>query len=66
MEIDWITAKQTAEKWGISDRRVQYLCSNGQITGVVKMGLGWLIPKNASKPKDGRRKKESKPKETKK
>jgi len=55
MEFDWITAKQAAEKWGISDRRVQYLCANGQIDGVVKFGLGWLIPKDSSKPSDGRK-----------
>ena len=61
MELDWITPKQAAEKWGISDRRVQYLCANGQIAGVVKLGLGWLIPKDAQKPPDGRRKNGRKP-----
>ena len=61
MELDWITPKQAAEKWGISDRRVQYLCANGQIEGVVRLGLGWLIPKSASKPQDGRRNNGRKP-----
>ena len=56
MELDWITPKQAAEKWGISDRRVQALCTNKQIEGAVKLGLVWLIPKNASKPADGRAK----------
>ena len=60
MELDWITPKQAAEKWGVSARRVQYLCANGKIDGVIKMGLGWLIPKNAPKPQDGRYKKEHK------
>lgn len=54
MELDWITPKQAAEKWGISDRRVQALCANGQIEEAVKFGLVWLIPKNTPKPPDGR------------
>jgi hypothetical protein len=54
MEIDWITPQQAAEKWGITDRRVQALCLNGQIAGVVRLGRVWLIPKDAEKPTDGR------------
>jgi len=54
MELDWITPQQAAEKWGIKDRRVQAMCTNGDIDGVVKLGRVWLIPKDAQKPKDGR------------
>jgi len=61
MELDWITPKQAAEKWDISDRRVQALCANGQIEGAVKFGLVWLIPKNALKPVDGRKRNGRKP-----
>ena len=56
MGIDWITPQQAAEKWGITDRRVQALCANGQVDGAVRLGRGWLIPKNTPKPQDGRRK----------
>ena len=56
LDIDWITPQQAAEKWGISDRRVQALCANGQVDGAVRLGRGWLIPKNTLKPKDGRMK----------
>ena len=56
MDFDWITPKQAAEKWGISDRRVQYLCANGQISGIIRLGQAWLIPKNTQKPPDGRSK----------
>ena len=56
MDFDWITPKQAAEKWGISDRRVQYLCTNGKINGVLRLGRTWLIPKEAPKPIDGRTK----------
>jgi len=61
MELDWITPKQAAGKWGISERRVQALCANGQIDGVVKLGLVWLIPRTAPKPKDGRKQNGRKP-----
>ena len=56
MDFDWITPKQAAERWGISDRRVQYLCTNGKIDGVLRLGRTWLIPKDAPKPIDGRTK----------
>ena len=65
MEFDWITAKQAAEAWGISDRRVQVLCANGQIAGVVRLGMGWLIPKGTPKPPDGRSRNGRKPKKNK-
>jgi len=55
MEFDWITPKQAAEKWSISDRRVQALCKNNQISGVVRLGNAWLIPQDAPKPEDGRK-----------
>jgi len=56
MELDWMTPQQAAEKWGISDRRVQTLCSNRQVDGAVKLGRGWLIPKDTPQPIDGRTK----------
>jgi excisionase family DNA binding protein len=56
MELDWITPQQAADQWGITDRRVQALCVNGQIDGAVRLGRGWLIPKNTPKPPDGRTK----------
>jgi len=56
--MDYATAKQIAEKWGISERRVQILCRQGKIDGAVKLGWAWAIPKNAKKPADGRFKSE--------
>ena len=50
----YITVKQAAEKWGISDRRVRILCSEGKIPGVYQEGRGWEIPYDATKPTDGR------------
>ena len=54
--MEYMSAPQAAEKWGISERRVQILCSENRIPGVSKLGYMWLIPKNAEKPIDGRNK----------
>lgn len=50
----FMTVKQTAEKWGISDRRIRILCSEGKIPGAYQEGRGWKIPIDAEKPADGR------------
>ena len=40
----YITVKQAAEKWGISDRRVRLLCSEGKISGATREGRSWMLP----------------------
>lgn len=56
--MKYMTASQAAEKWNISQRRVQILCAEGRISGTFKLGENWAIPENALKPADGRSKKE--------
>lgn len=55
--MEYISAKEAAEKWGISKRRVQKLCEEGRIEGVIKVGLVWAIPLTARKPQDKRKRK---------
>ena len=50
----FMSVKQAAEKWGISDRRIRVLCSQGKISGAYQEGRGWKIPIDAVKPSDGR------------
>ncbi len=50
----FMSVKQIAEKWGISDRRIRVLCSQGKIPGAYQEGRGWRIPIDAVKPSDGR------------
>lgn len=50
----FMTVKQAAEKWGISDRRVRILCAEGKVSGAYQQGRGWKIPIDAVKPADGR------------
>ena len=52
--MDYMTLKEAAEKWGVTPRRVNYLCAGGRIPGAVKMATIWLIPKDAEKPVDHR------------
>lgn len=47
---------RSSKKWGISERRVQKLCEENRIPGISKIGYMWLIPQNAEKPKDNRKK----------
>lgn len=54
--LEYISASEAAKKWGISERRVQKLCEDNRIEGVAKFSYMWLIPKDAEKPVDGRRK----------
>ena len=54
--MDYISAKDAAGKWGITQRRVEVLCLGGKVEGVERVGNMWLIPKIAEKPKDGRTK----------
>lgn len=53
----YMTVKQAAELWGISDRRVRALCSQEKILGAIHEGRLWKIPLNAKKPVDSRYKK---------
>lgn len=54
--MNYISVKEAAEKWGITSRMVNYHCAAGRIEGAQKIGNMWVVPKDAAKPTDGRRK----------
>ena len=54
--MDYISVREAAQKWEISERRVQKLCEKSRINGIKKFGRSWMIPKTAKKPTDLRRK----------
>jgi len=57
MAMDFMTPKEAGELWGITERRVQFLCANGHIDGAQRLGdKAWMIPRTAVKPIDGRTK----------
>jgi hypothetical protein len=53
--MDYITAQEAADKWNITRRRVQILCTGDRIDGAIKIANLWLIPKDAEKPSDKRK-----------
>lgn len=52
--MDYMTIKEAAEKWGLSVRRVQAICNEGKVEGIIRFGREWAIPKEAKKPQDKR------------
>lgn len=51
---EMINVKATSKLWNISERRITALCNAGKIDGAYKSGKSWLIPKDTTKPEDGR------------
>ena len=48
--MEYMTVQEAAQKWGVSPRRVQYLCGNDRIKGAVRFGPVWRIPETAVLP----------------
>lgn len=52
--MEFMSAREAADKWGISQRRVAVLCSENRIAGAAMVGNMWIIPACAEKPIDAR------------
>ncbi len=52
--MDYITIKEASDKWGLSVRRIQTLCSEEQIDGAIRFSGVWAIPSIARRPVDHR------------
>jgi hypothetical protein len=50
----YLTINEVAEKWNLTPRRVQKMCSEGLIDGVTKFGKSWAIPADLERPEDRR------------
>ena len=48
--MEYITIKEAAEKWKVSERHVRRYCTEGKVAGAVLKDKTWLIPKEANKP----------------
>ena len=53
--MEYITAAQVADKWGVSIRQVQRFAAANRIPGGKKHGHEYLIPADATKPVDPRK-----------
>ena len=54
--MEFLTTSEAAKNWNISRRRVSLLCAEGRIAGAIHKGNLWLVPGDARKPKDSRKK----------
>lgn len=52
--MEYMSAQEAADKWGITKRRVQILCASDRINNAVRVGNMWILPATAEKPADGR------------
>ena len=50
-----MSAREAAEKWGVSLRQVQRLAAQGRVEGLVRVGRACLLPSDAARPADLRR-----------
>ncbi|MGI6095428.1 MAG: helix-turn-helix domain-containing protein [Lachnospiraceae bacterium] len=53
----YLSIREAAKKWGVSERRINQYCSEGRIPGAERFGGSWAIPENAEKPGDPRKQK---------
>lgn len=53
----YLSIREAAEKWGVSERRINQYCSEGRIFGAERIGKAWAIPADAEKPEDPRKNK---------
>ena len=52
--MKYLSVTETAEKWGICQRRIQTLLNENRIEGAMRIGRTWAIPDDAQKPADAR------------
>ncbi len=52
--MTYMSAREAADKWGISQRRVAVLCSEQRVREAMMVGNMWIIPTTAEKPIDAR------------
>ena len=52
--MKYLSIREMSERWGISTRRIQILCSEGRVPGAIRIGYSWAIPDDELKPSDAR------------
>lgn len=52
--MEYVTPKDKAREWGLTQRRVEVLYGNSRVSGAYQLGRVWAIPKDTAKSIDGR------------
>ncbi len=53
--MEYMSAREAAEKWGLTARMINYYCANGRIRDAQKIAGVWLVPEDAARPEDRRK-----------
>ena len=48
--MEFLSVKEVAKLWGMSERSVRNYCANGKIKGAFLTGKTWNIPAGSTKP----------------
>lgn len=57
--MDYRSVRETSGEWNVSERWVQKLCDEKRIEGVKRFGHSWMIPADAKKPCDLRKRRKA-------
>ena len=54
--MKYLSIKETAVRWGISERRIQVLCKQNRIPGTITIGRTWgfLMPPKSLLPQESK------------
>lgn len=50
--MEYISVRESAGKWGLTARMINYYCLGRRIEGTQMVADVWLIPKDSVKPED--------------
>ncbi len=53
--MEYISVKELAERWGVSERTVRNYCATGRIEGAYLVGKTWSVPADAVMPRRGKK-----------
>ena len=42
--MNFISLKDAAQKWNVSEKYIAVLCRNGRVVGAKKIGRRWYVP----------------------
>jgi len=52
--MEYMTVAETAQKWGVTERRLQEMIREGKLSKAYKLSTIWVMPDDTQKPPDGR------------
>lgn len=55
--MQYVSVKEKAEEWSLTERQIQYYCKQSKIEGAIKQSGVWLVPTDAKNPTKDKNKK---------